>query len=318
MKFGQHAPMELARWVADAVGATSAVRVERIQSLWSGYGELVRFRLEGAPLETVVVKDVRPPSDASHPRGWNGDRSHARKLRSYDVEGNWYATYAERCTDCRVPRCFAQQHLRFALEDLDAAGFEGRGLRDGRIQGCLDWLARFHATFLGVEPEGLWPVGTYWHLETRPDEFDAMDAGPLKDAAAALDASLRCCRHSTLVHGDAKIANFLFSPSEVAAVDFQYVGGGSGIRDVAYFLGSVLGERELEHHAADWLDRYFETFAAAATRRGHDASPIEDEWRALYPIAWADFERFLAGWAPSHRKRHGYSAQMTTLALAQL
>jgi len=38
------------------------------------------------------------------------------------------------------------------------------------LKACLTWLAQFHATFLGSAAEGLWECGTYWHLETRPDE----------------------------------------------------------------------------------------------------------------------------------------------------
>ena len=49
-------------WVARATGATSARRGERIQSLWSGYGEIVRVELTGADVETVVLKSVEPPA----------------------------------------------------------------------------------------------------------------------------------------------------------------------------------------------------------------------------------------------------------------
>src|SRR3954465_9090124 len=88
-------------WVAKATGAVSARRVERIQSLWSGYGEIVRVRLTGAERATAIVKSVKPPA---HVRGKRPDASHARKCRSYDVELAWYRTLAARCDDtCRVP-----------------------------------------------------------------------------------------------------------------------------------------------------------------------------------------------------------------------
>jgi len=45
------------------------------------------------------------------------------------------------------------------------------------------WLANFHAAFMGEQPAELWTIGTYWHLATRPDEFDALDDSPLKAAA---------------------------------------------------------------------------------------------------------------------------------------
>ena len=49
-----------------------------------------------------------------------------------------------------------------------------------------------------------------------------------------------------LAHGDAKVANFCFTNDQhaVAAVDFQYVGGGIGTQDVIYFLGSFCSEAE--------------------------------------------------------------------------
>ena len=70
-------------WIAEAMGATRARRSERIQSLWSGYGEIFRVALTGAKLETVIVKSVKPPARL---RGSHADASHARKCRSYDVE----------------------------------------------------------------------------------------------------------------------------------------------------------------------------------------------------------------------------------------
>jgi hypothetical protein len=191
------------------------------------------------------------------------------------------------------------------LEDLDAAGFPGRrsAARRGDIERCLDWLAAFHARFLGVAPDGLWKTGTYWHLATRPDELASMTDEALRRAAPVLDQKLRAATFQTLVHGDAKLANFCFADDHpgVAGVDFQYVGGGCGMKDVAYFLGSC-SYSGAEVTNAGYLDTYFDRLRQALSH-GVDAGALEREWRALYPLACADFNRFLAGWAPEEWRR---------------
>jgi aminoglycoside phosphotransferase (APT) family kinase protein len=135
----------------------------------------------------------------------------------------------------------------------------------------------------------------------------------LQEAAPVLDRMLRQAAFQTIVHGDAKLANFCFAPdgSAVAAVDFQYAGGGCGMKDVAYFLSSCSDEG-YDPHERQHLDRYFALLRAALALRADpvDADALETEWRALYPIACADFYRFLAGWAKEHWRRDGHGQRV--------
>ena len=210
------------------------------------------------------------------------------------------------------------------LEDLDASGFPVRksSVFIIEMQVCLKWLANFHAIFMGRGPAGLWPVGTYWHLDTRPDELDVMEDVGLKQAATRIDQILRLSPYQTFVHGDAKLANFCFSPDgqQVAAVDFQYVGGGCGMKDVAYFIGSCLHEEDCERYEEELLDWYFACLKEALVKRKSTIDPagIEENWRTLFPVAWADFHRFLKGWSPNHWKINGYSERITRDVVARL
>ncbi|MEM7231199.1 MAG: phosphotransferase [Planctomycetota bacterium] len=303
-----------------------------VQRLWSGYGSIVRMDLRGSETKSVIVKHVQAGA-GDHPRGWNTDRSHQRKLKSYQVETHWYreagrlgTTGLARMPDCLGTRIDGDEVL-LVLEDLDGAGFTERrsSVTETEWQTCVRWLAGFHAEGMGRSTDGLWPSGTYWHLETRPDELEALDDLPLKNAAAAIDAELKASPFQTLVHGDAKLANFCFSTegSRVAAVDFQYVGGGCGMKDLAYFAGSCFRDAEAERREDEILSCYFEAMrsylkASNDADAAIDPKAVEEDWRPLYRVAWADFHRFMKGWSPGHWKLSAYSERVTREVIASL
>jgi hypothetical protein len=322
-------PSHIEKLIQRKTGAKSIAFEHTLQSLWSGYGSIDRYTLSGCSTPSVIVKHVRLPDAKRHPRGWDTDLSHRRKLRSYQVETYWYQHYAAECdAHCRVPAILALEKYGdetvMLMEDLDASGFSLRrqsvDLQD--MNNCLSWLAAFHARFMQRKPSGLWSVGSYWHLATRPDELNAMPAGPLKDHAAKIDQRLNNAPYKTIIHGDAKLANFCFSATgeQVAAVDFQYVGGGNGMKDVAYFISSCLDENECAHFEDDLLDIYFEHLNHHLRRHQPDidAAQVERSWRPLYALAWTDFFRFLQGWSPGHWKIHSYSQQLADKVIREL
>lgn len=341
-----HSDDSALQFVQTSFGDKQASKLDSIQTLWSGYGEIARYFVPSLE-QSLIVKLVQPPSQMNHPRAWNGERSHQRKLDSYVNESIFYQHYSQQ-TDhyCRTPSCYfsstnastkliANECTTSALimEDLDQAGFGKRceyaDLKTVKLG--LRWLAYFHAKFLNQALDDVWPIGTYWHLATRPDEFASMPDSPLKQNAHAIDEALNSAHFRTLLHGDAKLANFCFSEDmdDLAAVDFQYVGRGVGIKDVMYFIGSCLGDEALTLHADALLDDYFcllkkaiehyyiEDNTQMQGRPTVDFSALEREWRGLIPFAWADFERFLVGWATEHYKLNSYMKTQTLLAISK-
>lgn len=314
-----------------------AFKIASIQMLWSGYGEIARYYVPNLN-KSVIAKLVVPPVQSNHPKGWNGQRSHQRKLDSYINESIFYKQYSQQTdTLCRTPSCyFAKTNVALIrphdetkspnslliMEDLDNAGFSKRFDQASLqiVKLGVRWLANFHAKFLNQKLSDVWPIGTYWHLATRPDEYARMPEGELKRKASKLDSVLNNARFQTLLHGDAKLANFCFSENmnDLAAVDFQYVGRGIGVKDLMYFLGSCFDADELALHASSLVDEYFSLLRLSVENDNLsiDFSALEDEWRALLPFVWADFERFLIGWATEHYKVNAYMRNQTSMALA--
>lgn len=94
-------------FILQSLKATDIFEIEMIQSLWSGYGSIVRYGVIGGEQQTIVIKHICLPNSKTHPRGWNTNLSHQRKLKSYQVESEWYKNWSDyRNTNIRMPNCF--------------------------------------------------------------------------------------------------------------------------------------------------------------------------------------------------------------------
>ena len=45
---------------------------------------------------------------------------------------------------------------------------------------------------------------------------------------------------------------------------------------------------------------------------------LDNEWRAMYHVAWTDFHRFIKGWSPGHWKINSYSEKIAQQVVDQL
>jgi hypothetical protein len=89
------------------------------------------------------------------------------------------------------------------------------------------------------------------------------------------------------------------------------------MKDVAYLLCGHFGDEGKEHRH---LDAYFRGLRSALTERAErvDVDAVLAEWRALYPIACADYYRFLAGWAKDDWRRDAYGQALVRKVLRSL
>lgn len=77
--------------ILKATQTSRILKVESLQELWSGYGEIQRIFLEGNPkITSIIAKIIEKPTEQKHPRGWNSEIGNQRKLKSYRIEENWY------------------------------------------------------------------------------------------------------------------------------------------------------------------------------------------------------------------------------------
>jgi hypothetical protein len=313
------------KFLLSLTSAKNCIEQELIQSLWSSYGSILRYKLEDSIFETVIVKYISIGQQTEHPRGWNTDLSHQRKVKSYQIELEWYKNWSTKAMEaCRLPHFLGYfsegSELWIVMDDLDYNyPLRKEQINLNEVKVCLKWLANFHSVFLHCEPHDLWQIGTYWHLATRPDEYRKIANPALKEKAHLIDQKLNQCQYQTIVHGDAKLANFCFSINgeNVAAVDFQYVGGGCGMKDVAYFLGSCLSSEACDKNETELLAYYFSELEKAVGQKDVNINfkGLEAEWREMYPFTCADFTRFLLGWMPSHQKINPYNLKLLDYVL---
>ncbi|KIM23724.1 hypothetical protein M408DRAFT_76999 [Serendipita vermifera MAFF 305830] len=323
----------------------------RIATLWSNYGSIDRVHLRGDSPPSIVVKTVKPPPLHS---GEQADESHVRKLLSYKVERFFYSELSSRLpTTAKVAHYYPttenqeeeDRPVQLFLEDLSIEHpIPARGSLDREnTLTVLSWLATFHGTFWNIHQDpdiksrlvppplqfkggntaGVWEQGTYWYLDTRRDELDSTDVGEYKwllNWVDKVDTTIKAeaAKYGTLLHGDVKGANTVFSHkdsatqgarSRCALYDFQYVGIGLVTRDLVKFLGTSVQsgllrtlEQEKELLRAYHADLMQSVGLRPESRRlaqemaitniEYDFSDFWGHWE----LALVDWCRFMAGW----------------------
>jgi Ecdysteroid kinase-like family len=301
-----------------------------LANLWSNYGHIWRLSLSspGETPHSAILKLIQPP-----PSSGSASESHLRKLISYRVERYFYSRLSGNLTTLSpVAKSFAvaesAKDEALLLEDL-SVNFPipaPYSLSEAKTHAVLKWLGNFHAAFWNVEDisvipapmavekpdqvDGVWEQGGYWYLETRSEEFESLrdqadDYAWLLPYCEAVATKLKhqASLHGsgrTLVHGDCKAANIIFSGTEesCALYDFQYVGVGLGVKDLVYFLGTSADRRQIIGPGENKLLRYYyDELMDALGRRGIDGSGYT--WETLimqWEWALVDWMRFMAGW----------------------
>jgi hypothetical protein len=273
------------------------VQVQNKCRLWAGMGFIYTISFHNY---IIVVKRIMPPPKE---RQSFGDR---RKAVSYEVEAAFYENVALDLVNggLSIPVPFLVQRDGGQIT-ICMSYLEGRGgpYNDSETYAVLSWLAQLHAATWGEKADqlvcGLQPIGSYWHLDTRPDEHDSMARrgweGRLKLAAKAIDERLKRDNMQCCIHGDAKDANMLFSGKgercTVSMYDFQYYGKAPPAVDLAYFLCVGVGSTDEDGELLKYYHKELLNRLAPGSPR-----PSLVELKDSLALAFCDFQRFMSGW----------------------
>jgi len=201
--------------------------------------------------------------------------------------------------------------VMIVMNDLGAHGkyYTKRGnqltMEEGRA--LLSWLAKFHAVHWRAAdpPQGLWNEGSFWQLGTRQDELDDLEeewvqCGLDRRRAKEIHELITKTRFRTVIHGDAKAANFFFfagqgdAPLEIGGYDFQYCGMATPLRDVAYLLCCSIQGHLIHENEEDLLSHYYTELTKAL--RPEDAEEYTmRELQEMYNLCVVDLARFMSG-----------------------
>ncbi|KAL3822840.1 hypothetical protein ACHAXA_011477 [Cyclostephanos tholiformis] len=277
-----------------------------------------------------IVKYVNLPPQKNGRRGLGDER----KAHSYVVESNFYRHLApmllssstNACGGLRMPVPYHVENgdgddvrrVVICMSVLDGSPSNNCGLGGDAddVRSVLSWLATFHArtwhTRINhdelIEGRIIQPIGSYWHLVTRPDEHARMSnggwEGRLKLAAWAIHERLGRDAMQCVIHGDAKDANMLFlndgidgGEKVVGMYDFQYCGRAPPSVDLAYFLCVAVGETsdDYREYTRYYHDRLIDELGKGG---GVNIGPLPTlaELSESIELAFCDLQRFLCGW----------------------
>ncbi|KAI1327455.1 kinase-like domain-containing protein [Xylariaceae sp. FL0255] len=360
------------------------VSLRKIQSLWAGYGHICEIKARAANSEVAahlsglykdasvvdkrkgettfafILKLIPPP----RVRPGSEDEGHLRKILSYEVEQEFYASIAPQLgRELPVAQVIATTHEMDGkpsadiLEGLTAtmmtdlrirypvAGEKRAALNERQVYSALDWLSGFHRTSWDMEPipagklvlpplqeaerrqsgtsyeRSVWLNGGYTYLATRRKEYESLCADadsewasslcrpvsqghPLAEMVADFLKTSGRLKYETLIHGDVKSENLFTTQdgSEVVFYDFQYVGFGLGVCDLAkLFTCSVPLHMLVDDDSPSRLEmgegekrllEYYRKNLLAKTEKTYDWDTFVRHWET----ALVDWLRFQASW----------------------
>ena len=226
-------------------------------------------------------------------------------------------------------------------------GGKREALNQTQVLGALDWLAKFHSRrdlvgdlggyvlpplgekerrAGGGSGKGVWLNGGYTYLATRRTEYESLENDDYSEWSCAMCKEfgstglsvaetvalfLKPCgrKMESLIHGDVKSENLFTTTSgeEVAFCDFQYVGVGLGVCDLAKLFtcsvpmemllpigldNSVSEKLPMKKYEQRILEHYYTQLVAS---QGEDFYPW-DEFVRHWETALVDWCRFQASW----------------------
>ena len=237
---------------------------------------------------------------------------------AYHVELSDLISTTEADSTSSISIYMSDMSLKYPLDNL-------HGLNKSQTVAAVRWLAKMHGLCWGKSYEkefSLAREGCYWYLETRLEEWSSMshEWQALKKLAPALSERLRDDSGLgwTLIHGDFKSTNLMFTcalqgedfdpfhEEECIGIDFQYVGGGYGARDLAMLMVCAV-DLKTDNLACgidmetEVLQLYYDELLSVLREVGAvvvetQATYTMSHLRGQYELALMDLVRFMAGW----------------------
>ena len=292
-------------WIEAKLGAPEA-SLENMSFAPIGTGQMCdsfRLSLEWSGFSGPASIVAKCPSQDE------ASRHIAKLVRNYELEISWYRDLAaESGVNC--PACYhaeiADNGIDFALLLADVApagqGDQLAGASETDLLAAIDELAILHAAYWN-SPKldqlawlGYGSANKELVRQMLPGlyaGFRERYAGRLSEVilqmgdrlAAGIGQYLDHEPHAlTIVHGDYRLDNLLFAPDARAIiVDWQTVGRGSGLADLAYLIGTSIADPAARAEGEEaWLNHYLHRLAEHGAKA--DATAAREEYR-LYAFS---------------------------------
>ncbi|MEQ8839864.1 MAG: phosphotransferase [Acidimicrobiales bacterium] len=259
----------------------ASIHREAVGTGQMAHNERYRFTFAGDQGDAPGSVVVKFPSPAEESRAAGGAGGYRNEVRFY--------TDLAADLSIVVPHCLYgavtddSTSFTLVLEDLAPAkqGDQITGATDEQIMLAVENLAGLHAPRWGdptlTDIDWLQASGgdavafvelvTPMFIERYRDRLSDR-ARTVYEAYGARSAAWieREPTTHTLVHGDYRLDNLMFATAfggaAVSAVDWQTLGLGCGLRDVAYLLGNSAPPEDRRRHEPEALERYRTAMAA--------------------------------------------------------